>query len=144
MKVVLAVGLPGSGKSSWFERQGIVPLSSDYLRMLLADDITEQRFQDVVFTALRYLLELRFQLDRPVTYIDATNLTVAERALYIRIARQYGAEVEAIYFDTPLAVCQTRNRARGRVVPEDAMLRLAERLIPPSLDEGFSKITTIR
>ena len=105
--------------------------------------MTEQRYQDFVFSALRYLLRLRLKLERPITYIDATNLTLAERAPYIRIAQQYGAEVEAIYFDVPLAVCQERNRARGRVVPEDAMLRLAERLVPPSADEGFSKITTI-
>ncbi|HEY1264923.1 MAG TPA: hypothetical protein VGF06_15450, partial [Terriglobales bacterium] len=43
--VILAIGLPGSGKSSWFKRNNITPLSSDVLRSLLFDDPTEQRFQ---------------------------------------------------------------------------------------------------
>jgi hypothetical protein len=47
--VVLAIGLPGSGKSSWFKRHEVSPLSSDLLRALLFDDPTEQRFQDLVF-----------------------------------------------------------------------------------------------
>src|SRR5207244_3018332 len=42
--VVLAIGLPGSGKSSWFKRHSITPLSSDMLRSLLFDDPTEQRY----------------------------------------------------------------------------------------------------
>ena len=47
--VVLAIGLPGSGKSSWFKRHSITPLSSDMLRALLFDDAQEQRFQDLFF-----------------------------------------------------------------------------------------------
>src|SRR5579862_2843487 len=39
--VILAIGLPGSGKSSWFKRNNITPLSSDVLRMLLFDDAQE-------------------------------------------------------------------------------------------------------
>src|SRR5262249_14347358 len=50
--VVLAIGLPGSGKSSWFKRHNIAPLSSDLLRALLFDDPTEQRFQDLIFSNL--------------------------------------------------------------------------------------------
>ena len=144
MKIVLAVGLPGSGKSAYFARRGIMPLSSDRLRQLLADDPTEQRFQKSIFQALRYLLRMRLKLGRPVTYIDATSLTRAERRHYIRIARQYGCRVEAIFFDVPLEVCQRRNRRRRRRVPEAAMLRLAARLEPPALEEGFRRITTVR
>ena len=43
--VVLAIGLPGSGKSSWFKRHDIIPLSSDLVRGLLFDDATDSAFR---------------------------------------------------------------------------------------------------
>lgn len=142
--VVLAVGLPGSGKSAWFERHGIRPLSSDHLRGLLLDDETDQSRQSLVFRALRFLLRMRLLAGRPATYVDATHLTRAERRPYIRMARQYGYAVAALFFDAPLKVCLDRNRRRRRSVPEEAMLRMAGKLRPPSYDEGFQKITVIR
>jgi predicted kinase len=142
--VVLAIGLPGSGKSSWFKRNKITPLSSDLLRALLFDDPTEQRFQDLIFSNLRSMLKARLIARRPMNYVDATNLTPQERQGWIKLGKDYGYEVQAVLFDVPLEVCLARNQRRDRVVPEEAMRRMAAKLKPPSFEEGFSKITVVR
>jgi predicted kinase len=142
--VVLAIGLPGSGKSSWFKRHNVSPLSSDMMRSLLFDDVREQRFQDLVFSNLRSMLKARLIAKRPTNYVDATNLTPHERQHWIKLAKDYGYEVHAVFFDVPLEVCIERHQRRDRVVPEDAMRRMAAKLKPPAFEEGFAKITVVR
>ena len=142
--VVLAIGLPGSGKSTWFKRRQAVPLSSDVIRSMLFDDVTELRFQDLVFSTLRSLLRARLVARMPVNYVDATNLSPHDRRGWIKMAHDFGYEVQAVFFDVPTEVCIERNRRRDRVVPEDVMQRMAGKLRPPKFDEGFSKITVVR
>ena len=142
--VVLAIGLPGSGKSTWFKRRGAVPLSSDVIRSMLFDDVTEVRFQDLVFSTLRSLLRARLVARMPVNYVDATNLSPHDRRGWIKMAHDFGYEVQAVFFDVLLEVCMQRNARRDRVVPEDVMKRMADKLRPPKFEEGFSKITVVR
>jgi predicted kinase len=142
--VVLAIGLPGSGKSSWFKRHNVVPLSSDMVRSLLFDDVREQRFQDLVFSNLRSMLKARLIAKRPMNYVDATNLTPQERQHWIKLAKDYQYEVHAVFFDVPLDVCIERHQRRDRVVPEDVMRRMAAKLKAPAFEEGFAKITVVR
>jgi predicted kinase len=142
--VVLTIGLPGSGKTTWFKRRGVTPLSSDLLRTLLFDDITEQRWQGLVFSTLRSLLRARLIAKMPWNYVDATNLSPHERRQWIKMAKSFGYDVQAVFFDVPLEVCLERNRRRERTVSEDVMKKMADRLKPPDFKEGFSKITVVR
>ena len=142
--MVLAIGLPGSGKSSWFKRHNISPLSTDMLRQVLFDDATEQRFQDLVFSNLRSMLKARLIARRPLNYVDATNLTPQERQSWIKLAHDYAYEVQAVYFDVPLEVCLERNQKRERKVEDDVMRRMAAKLKAPTFEEGFTKITVVR
>ena len=142
--VVLAIGLPGSGKTTWFKRHEIRPLSSDMLRTLLFDDVREQRFQDLVFSNLRAMLKARLIARRPMNYVDATNLTPQERQHWIKLAKDFGYEVHAVFFDVPLEICIERHQRRDRVVPDDVMRKMAAKLKAPAFEEGFAKITVVR
>jgi len=142
--VVLAIGLPGSGKTTWFRRRGVTPLSSDLLRNILFDDVEEQRYQGLVFSTLRSLLRARLIARMPWNYVDATNLSVHERRQWIKMAKSFGYEVQAVFFDVPLDVCLDRNRQRDRSVSEDIMRKMAEKLKAPAFEEGFAKITVVR
>jgi predicted kinase len=142
--VVLAIGLPGSGKTTWFKRRSVTPMSSDMLRTILFDDITEQRYQGLVFSTLRSLLRARLIAKMPWNYVDATNLSPHERRQWIKMAKSFGYDVQAVFFDVPLAVCMERNSKRERQVSDEVMQKMAERLRPPSFKEGFSKITVVR
>jgi predicted kinase len=142
--VVLAIGLPGSGKTTWFRRRGVTPLSSDLLRNILFDDVEEQRYQGLVFSTLRSLLRARLIARMPWNYVDATNLSVHERRQWIKMAKSMSYEVHAVFFDVPLEICLERNSKRDRSVSDEVMRKMAEKLKPPVFEEGFEKITVVR
>ena len=87
---------------------------------------------------------MRVQAGTAATIIDATSLTAKERRAWIRLADSLGCVSEAVFFDTPLDVCQARNTARSRIVPADVMQRFAARLTAPATAEGFVRVTVIR
>ncbi len=142
--VVLAIGLPGSGKTTWFRRRGVTPLSSDLLRNILFDDVEEQTLPGAgVFDAA---LAAARAADRQhaVELCGRDQPSIHERRQWIKMAKSFGYETQAVFFDVPLEVCLDRNRQRDRSVSEDVMRKMAEKLKAPVFEEGFAKITVVR
>jgi predicted kinase len=144
MTLFVLVGLPGSGKTTWLQEKSLPALSSDELRARLTGDAANQENNRLVFATLRRLCEARLRAGCPETYIDSTALTLRERRCWIRWAELHGCRVEAVFFDVPVTVCAERNARRHRVVPEEAMARMAARLVPPRVVEGFAQVTVVR
>jgi len=142
-KLVITVGLAGSGKSTYLARLGVNAISSDEIRRLLADDPTDQSIHKLVFATIRYLIRQRLAAGRRVTYVDATHLTRWERRPYLELAKKLDLKVEALFFDVPAEVCIERNLLRRRRVPARAIREMALRLEPPSKKEGFDRVVTV-
>jgi predicted kinase len=143
-RLVVTVGLPGSGKSYYLTGLGVNAISSDAIRLQLADDVNDQTIHARVFETMRYLARQRLEMKRPVTYIDATSLTRKDRRQFVELAKECGAVAEALYFDVPLELCMERNAGRGRVVPPEVLKMMAAKLEPPEIEEGFDRVTVVR
>ena len=115
-------GPAGCGKST-FAAKHFLPtqvVSSDECRALVSDDLTNQAVSGYAFDLLHFIIEKRTYLGR-LSVADATNLKHEDRKPLIKIARWYSYNTAAIIFNLPLDVCLARNRARARVVPEEAL-----------------------
>ena len=123
-------GPAGCGKSTFaanhFSPTQIV--SSDQCRALVSDDPANQGVSGHAFDLMYFIIEKRLMLGR-LTVSDATHLKREDRKPAIKIARYFGFNAAAIVFNIPLDLCLARNRARARVVPEDALRAQYELLI---------------
>jgi predicted kinase len=137
LECVLLVGLPGAGKSTYARRYfpSHVYISKDAFAPSARD---KQRRQDA---ALRAALS-----SGRSAIVDNTNVTPADRAAIITIARELGAEVHGVYVEASTREAIARNEGRsGRAkVPKVAIFTCAKRLVPPSPEEGFDSLRTVR
>jgi predicted kinase len=136
MECVILIGLPGSGKSTFFRERFALThehVSKDVMR----HHRQPQRRQE-------QLIEAALASGRSVV-VDNTNPRAADRASSIAIARRYGADVAGYFFPTEAADAIRRNRARqGRDrVPAVAIFATRKRLEVPTYEEGFDRLYTV-
>lgn len=134
-EVVILVGLPGAGKSTFYRDR--FPSHEHISKDALPNVRSKQVRQDA-------LLRAALSAGRDVV-VDNTNVSPAERAAIIAIAREQGARVIGYYVEASTREAIARNEKReGRArVPKVAIFTCAKRLVPPSLDEGFDELHTV-
>jgi predicted kinase len=137
VECVILIGLPASGKSTFF-RERFAGTHDHVSKDLLRNNRKPQRRQE-------QLIAESLASGRSVV-VDNTNPNVAVRAPLIAVARKYGAEVSGYYFMTEAAAALRRNRARqGRDrVPDVAIFTVRKRLEPPTAAEGFDRLFTVK
>jgi predicted kinase len=145
--IYIAVGLPGSGKSTYAKNfikdKDIEYLSSDELRAVFGKGEDDQTVTPLVFGHIKRKVD-EFLKDGKNVLVDATSVNRKERADYITTAKKYGAKVVAIVFKMDRQGLIDRNKKRGeqggRVVPDWVIDKMLAKFEEPSTSEGIDEI----
>ena len=127
--MVLLIGIPGSGKSTFFEKK----LAADHVRVNL--DTLKTRNREA------QLIDICFE-ERNSYCVDNTNLTREERAKYIEKAKAHGWRVVGYFMKSVLKDCIARNALRtgDARIPAKAVAAMSNRMELPARDEGFDEL----
>ncbi len=129
MQLILFIGIPGSGKSTFYQQY----FFHTHLRVNL--DMLRTRNRE------NKLLDFCFQTMQRLV-VDNTNVTVADRQKYISEAKKYHFQVTGYYFEADLEAALLRNASRTgkQSVSEKGVKAKYYQLQPPSFEEGFDEL----
>lgn len=143
-KLILMMGLPGAGKSTWAKTHmgdNDIYISRDEIRFSLVDE-NEEYFSKETSVFDQFVDSINEALAEgfaPTIYADATHLSRASRQkLLNRITAPYD-RLEIIFIKSDVNIClrQNENRKGTRAyVPRGAIRRMALSLEEPCFREG--------
>lgn len=132
--VKLMSGLPGAGKDTWLakNRPATRVVALDAIRDALDIEATDN--QGEVIQAAREKCREHLRASQNFAF-NATNITRQMRQRWIDLFTDYGARVEIVYVEPSIATILAQNKHRINPVPEKVILRLLEKLEPPTVTE---------
>ena len=133
MEAILLIGVPASGKSTFFRER----FFSTHVRINL--DMLKTRHREL------RLFQTCLETGQPFV-VDNTNASRRERARYLIPARRAGFRAIGYYFRSSLRESLRRNAARPEPerIPDQGVRGTHGRLELPSLDEGFDALYYVR
>lgn len=139
--LILLVGSPGSGKSTWAKQNGhgAVHVSQDDLIDAISPDGFAHVYRTIYAAAEDAVARTALEHGHTVI-VDRTNRTRAHRQRWVAIAREADCPAIAVVMRPSFPLCRERNRSRQdrrRLTDEriDGMIAAFESV---RLDEGFT------
>ncbi len=146
-KLIVIIGLPGSGKS--FLAQQLLRFHPDY-HLISTDAIRSQLFGDESlqgpWSAILHQIQQQFQqavAQNSGAIYDATNAQRRHRRDLIQLAREVGFDpIFGLWIQTAVEQCLKQNQQRSRQVPQEIILAMHRQLCdaPPSLADGLNSL----
>ena len=105
-KLILTVGLPRSGKSTWAKEQGFPIVNPDSIRLSLHGQRFQPEAEGFVWAIAYLMADALFKAGHDTVIVDATNITKKRRQAWI----DKFMDCEVIYkiISTPAETCIER------------------------------------
>ena len=131
--LIVTVGLPRSGKSTWANQQGYPVVEPDAIRLALYDAVFIPAMEDFVWFIAKMLVKYHFLRGEHAVILDATNTTAKRRAVWM----SDNWETHFQYFDTPADICKSRLTEENQCLVA-VIDRMAENFETPHVEEHNS------
>lgn len=130
-QLILTVGLPRAGKSTWARRQSVPVVSPDAIRLAMHGQRFAAEAEPFVWAVAKVMVRALFVAGHGMVILDATNVVRARRDEW------RSAEWATWYapFDTPADVCKARAVATDQLDLLPVIDRMAAGFEPLGSDE---------
>lgn len=112
--LIITVGLPRSGKSTWAQGTGHPIVNRDAIRLSLHGQPYAAAAEGMVTTIEELMVKALFLAGHSTVIVDATHTTVERRHRWIRTAGLNEWHFSEKMFETPSHVCIARAKAGNR------------------------------
>lgn len=145
-KMIMMVGIPGSGKSQEAKiiakEHNATIHASDELREELFGDRKHQSDNGLLFNELHKRIKQDLNTGKNVIY-DATNVNSKRRMSFLKSLKAIQCEKIAIIMATPFVVCLENNENRCGTVPNEVIEHMYKNFQVPFYYEGFDVIQIV-
>jgi len=111
-KLILMIGLPLSGKSTWAKKQGHPIVNPDSIRLALHGQRFLSEAEAMVWTIAMYMVKALFLAGHDTVIVDATHTTPKRRDFW-KSPEYPSWELGYVYNNTAKDVCIARANAVG-------------------------------
>lgn len=147
--MILTVGLPASGKSTWAMEQvraiGAVNVNRDDIRQMVCGGWTGKPEDEAMVTQIQHAAIVSALKKQQTVIVSDTNLNRGIVKGLVKIAQNWGADVYFQYINTPVDVCVARDNLRAelgeRFVGEKVIRDMDRRYGMPVYDDLITRGT---
>ncbi|MBA8794711.1 alkanesulfonate monooxygenase SsuD/methylene tetrahydromethanopterin reductase-like flavin-dependent oxidoreductase (luciferase family)/predicted kinase [Friedmanniella endophytica] len=145
--LLVLIGASGSGKTTWARAhyREVEIVGSDALRAVVGSGENDLDATRDAFDLLDRIVEARLRRGLTVV-VDTLGTDRARRRRWRETAEAAGLPAVAVLFDTPAALCRSRNRERARPVPAAvlaAQLRGLRETVAELDDEPWARVESV-
>lgn len=120
--LLVTVGLPRSGKTTWARATGLPCVETDLVRKVLHGVEYMAKLEPVVWLVTEWIIEYMLRQGHSYIIVDATNITKKRREHWQRFATM--AAIRFVLFDTAASDCVDRAVVNG----EEELVPIIQRM----------------
>jgi predicted kinase len=148
-EIILTIGLPGSGKSTYIDdnfirvRSGHQILCLDDIRLAMGD-VFNRKIEDLII-AMHNVMARAFMERGLNIIVDSTNISKKVIGEWRELADEYEYHMKGIFFDIPIEECMKRKCGTNKLTVEvyERMYNQLEEL-RPGMENYFDSFKVVK